>query len=104
MKMSAADIERARIILELGEKATLKEIKSSFRSLSKQWHPDKCGKKDKKECHQKMKEINWANKVIMKYVEDYNYSFAEEKVSEDNPEARWKKQFGKDPLWGPGWD
>jgi len=104
MKLSAADIKRAKEILELGDKATLKEIKAVYRSLSKQWHPDKCGKKDKKECHRKMKEINWAHKVIMKYIEDYHYSFAEEKIEEDSPEARWKKQFGRDPLWGPGWE
>jgi DnaJ-class molecular chaperone len=104
MKPSAANIEKARSILELGEKATLKEISSAFRSLSKKWHPDMCKKKDKKECHEKMKEINWANKIIMKYVEGYNYSFTEEKVCEDSPEEHWKKRFGKDPHWGLGWE
>ena len=104
MKLNAAEIDKARKILELGEKASLKEIKAAYRALSKKWHPDKCGKKDKKACHEKMKEINRAYKIITKYVEDYNYSFAEEKVVEDNQEVRWKKQYGRDPLWGPGWE
>jgi len=103
MKLSAADIDSARRILELGGKATFKEIKAAYRALTKKWHPDKCKKKDKTACHEKMKAINHANKIILKYIEEYNYSFAEEKVTEDNPEERWKKQFGKDPLWGPGW-
>ena len=96
------EINKARTILELGEKATLREVKAAFRSQTKKWHPDKCKKKDKKECHEKMKEINQAYKTIMKYIEDYNYSFAEEKVVEDSPEERWKKRFGVDLTWGVG--
>jgi len=103
MKLSAAEIDRARRILELGEKASLKEIRAAYRVLSKKWHPDKCKKKDERECHEKMKEINKAYKTILHYIENYNYSFAEEKVLEDSPEERWKKQFGRDPTWGEGW-
>lgn len=103
MKRVYEEINKARTILELGEKATLKEIKAAFRSQTKKWHPDKCKKKDKKECHEKMKEINQAYKIIMKYIEDYNYSFSEDKVSEDSPEEHWRKRFGKDPTWGEGW-
>ena len=103
MSPDAAAIEQARKTLELGEKATIKEVKSAFRSLTKRWHPDKCKKKSKQACHEKMKEINQAYKTIMKYIEGYNYSFSEEKVAEDDPQARWQKQFGKDPLWGEGW-
>ena len=104
MKLNAADIDWARNILKLGEKASLREVKIAYRSLSLKWHPDKCKKKDWEKCHKKMKEINRAYKIIMKYIEEYNYSFAEEKVIEDSPEERWKKQFGRDPLWGPGWE
>jgi hypothetical protein len=49
-----------------------------------------------------MKEINKAHKTILKYIEDYRYSFREEKVIEDSPEERWKAQFGNDPTWGTG--
>jgi len=94
-----AEIDKARRILELGEKATLDEIKKAYRRLSKKWHPDKCQEKDKELCHEKMKEINKAYKTIMKYVEGYRYSFQEEKVVEDSPEERWKKQFGEGALF-----
>jgi len=100
--MDYEGIDNARKSLELGESATLLEIRSAYRSLSKEWHPDKCKNKDKKLCHEKMKEINRAYKSILKYIEDYRYSFAKEKIIEESPEERWKKQFSGDPLWGTG--
>jgi len=104
LKQSYDEIEQARKILGLGERATLKEIKKAFRCQAQTWHPDKCKKSDYKECHSKMKEINQSLKILMQYIEDYNYSFAEEKVVADSPAELWKKQFGRDPTWGPGWE
>jgi DnaJ-class molecular chaperone len=101
-KISFEEIDKARKILELSEKATSTEIKEGYRRLSKKWHPDKCKKKEQKICHEKMKGINKAYKIVLKYIEDYRYSFAKEKVVEENPEERWKKQFSGDPLWGTG--
>jgi uncharacterized protein YukE len=101
-KISFEEIDRTRKTLELEDKATLEEIKRAHRRLSKKWHPDKCKKKDQKICHEKMKEINRAYKIIMKYIDDYNYSFEQERVIEESPEERWKAQFGGDPLWGTG--
>ncbi|MEE8637443.1 MAG: DnaJ domain-containing protein [Candidatus Margulisiibacteriota bacterium] len=101
-KISFEEIDRARKTLELEDKVTLEEIKRAHRRLSKKWHPDKCKKKDKELCHEKMKEINKAYKIVLKYIEDYRFSFAKEKVIEESPEERWKAQFGSDPLWGTG--
>jgi DnaJ-class molecular chaperone len=102
--MKYEEIDKARKTLELGEKATMEQIKKAYRRLSKKWHPDACGEKDKDLCREKMAEISGAYKIIMKYVKDYSFSFSEETVIEESPEERWKKQFGKDPLWGPGWE
>ena len=101
-RITFEEIDKARKVLELEEKAALAEIKNAHRALSKKWHPDKCRKKDKELCHEKMKVINKAYKIILKYIEEYRYSFAEEKTIEESPEERWKKQFGGDPLWGTG--
>lgn len=97
------EINEARETLELSESATLDEIKSAFRCLSKRWHPDSC-RQNKKLCHKKMKEINKAHKTLLKYIENYRYSFSREKVTEGSIEERWMKQYGSDPLWGLGWD
>lgn len=101
-KLSFEEIDKARKVLKLAEKATLEEIKRSHRQLVQKWHPDKCKKKDQELCREKMEEINKAYKIILKYIENYHYSFAEEKVVEENPEERWKRQFFNDPLWGMG--
>ena len=103
-KINFEEINDSREILELGEIATLEEIKSAYRRLSKKWHPDRCKKRKEKLCHKKMKEINKAYKNLLEYIENYHYSFSKEKVIEDSPEERWKRQFGNDPFWGLGWD
>lgn len=99
---SFTEIDQARSVLGLGEKADLAEIKKAYRRLTKEWHPDKKSKQDQAASHEKMKEINRAYKVIMKYIENYRYDFIERKVNEDDPVARWKEQFGNDPTWGTG--
>jgi len=94
------DVLNAKDILGLGERAGLTEIKGAYRTLCKKWHPDGRPKKDSARCHDRMKEINRAYRIILKFVEDYRYSFAKEDVVGSSPEERWKKQFGDDPLWG----
>lgn len=54
-------------ILGVEKNASEKEIKSAYRRLSKQYHPDRqAGKSDevKKECEEKMKEINEAYSTL----------------------------------------
>ncbi|OGC11570.1 hypothetical protein A3K48_03580 [candidate division WOR-1 bacterium RIFOXYA12_FULL_52_29] len=96
------EIEQARKVLGLGEKADLAEIQKAYRRLAKEWHPDKREGRDQDLCHEKMKEINLAHKIIMRYVKNYRYDFIERKVTEDDPLTRWKEQFGDDPTWGTG--
>ena len=42
------EISEARHLLGLPEQATLKEIKSNYKSLLYKWHPDKCNEKKEK--------------------------------------------------------
>ncbi|PIS29828.1 molecular chaperone DnaJ [Candidatus Saganbacteria bacterium CG08_land_8_20_14_0_20_45_16] len=98
------DLKNACQVLELGETATLDEIKRSYRALSRKWHPDRCQEKDKQACHEKMKEINRAYEIIMKYLENYHYSFDQENGDQENKlESFWRERFGGDPMWGKGW-
>ena len=101
-KIDYEAIDKARKTLGLGETADLSEIKTAYRCLSKKWHPDRCKKGEQDICHEKMKEINKSYKTVLGYIDDYRYSFAEEKIMEDDPQERWKKQFGDDPVWGSG--
>jgi DnaJ-class molecular chaperone len=99
-KLTFEDIDRARKVLELGESATLSELKKAYRGLSKKWHPDTLSGKDKDVNEAKMKQINKSYKILLKYIENYCYSFKEEKAGEDDLGKYWEKRFGK----GPGWD
>lgn len=76
--MKYGELDRARKILGLGEEASLEEIKKAYRELVNKYHPDKCKDKRKKECEEKIKEINWAYGIIKEYLYSYRYSFRKE--------------------------
>jgi len=94
------EIDGSRKLLGLGETATLREVKRSYRDLVKRYHPDKCKEKDKKRCERRMKEINKAYKLIMEYCESYRYSFTEKEVGDFY--LKYMKGFQEDWMWGPG--
>ena len=75
------EIEEARKLLGLGEAATLKEIKSAYRTLSHRHHPDKLGSAAGEENGEVMKRLNWAYKLLMDYCDNYNYSFKENDIA-----------------------
>jgi hypothetical protein len=94
------EITTARQVLELPEFATLKEIKTRYRELLKEWHPD-LGKRNKAIRKQKTIEIIKAYKTVTAYCEEYRFSFSKEEVERYmSPEELWERQFGKDPIWG----
>jgi DnaJ-class molecular chaperone len=70
-------INEARIILGLGESATIPEIKEAYRKLSLKYHPDKCKEPDKKKYEEKFKQLNAANEVLVEYCLNYKFSFKE---------------------------
>jgi DnaJ-class molecular chaperone len=100
MKYKYKDIIEAKELLNLPERASLVEIKSNYRELIKQWHPDKC-KKNNKKCNEMTRKIIFAYNVIITYCNQYQYSFAEEEVKKYlSVEDWWLERFGNDSLWG----
>ncbi len=85
--MRFEDIDKAIKTFGLGETATLAEIKQAYRRLSLKYHPDKCADRDRQECEEMFKRINWANRILMSYCASYRYSFAEKDVKEITGEA-----------------
>lgn len=103
-ELESEKIYKAAQILNLNEKATMAEIKETYRNLVKKWHPDNC-KEEPAKCQAKIKEIVQAYDIIMDYCNNYRYSFKKEDIIENLPmekqlKERWIKRFGKDPLWG----
>ena len=94
------EINKARNLLELPQQATLKEIKSNYKSLLYKWHPDKCNEK-KEKCHEMTKKIIAAYKTIMNYCNQYKYSFSKEEIKNYLSESEWwLERFGGDSVWG----
>lgn len=94
------EILEAKELLNLPERASMEEIKSRYRRLITQWHPDKCNE-NTETCNEMTKKLNAAYKTIMLYCEEYKYSFAKEEIKKYlSVEEWWSQKFGNDPLWG----
>ncbi|MFA5629443.1 MAG: J domain-containing protein [Dehalococcoidales bacterium] len=92
--MNFIDIDKARKTLNLGELATIKEIKANYRKLAVRHHPDKKGAEESDEM---MKELNQAYKVLLDYCAAYKYSFKEDAVANVYP---YEEQMRK---WKDNW-
>ena len=94
----AAEIDQARRLLGLGERASKTEIKDAYRHMCKQCHPDVA--KDKKTGTRRMKDINAAYRLLLEYCESYRFSFSREEVESFDPEKWWSRRFG-DNIYSP---
>jgi DnaJ-class molecular chaperone len=94
------DINAARMLLDLPERATMADIKSQYRALIREWHPDRC-KDDEKTCKEMTTRIIAAYKLINHYCKNYEFSFSKEEVNNYlSAEEWWFERFGRGPLWG----
>lgn len=91
------EIDEARKVLGLGKDATLGEIKSIYRRLAFQYHPDKNVNAGSSEHSDIMKKLNWAYRLLLQYCHDYRYTFTEEDVARTYFEAeearKWKENW-----------
>ena len=95
-QFSFEDIDKARQVLGLDNEALIYEIKENYYELSKQYHPDRADKKDKKDYENKFKKITWAYNMLMDYVAAFRVSFKEKdvkKMSLDKNTYKHLKQF-----------
>jgi DnaJ-class molecular chaperone len=96
--MTYKELRAALKVFELGERASLKEIRSRHRELVKRYHPDAGSADDPGE----IRKVNAAYRVLLDYVTDYSFSFAEEEFYEQSPEERLRRQYMDEALWGSG--
>jgi len=106
-------VDDARLLLGLDEETTIDEIKKAYKSKINKYHPDK--NSEDSEAHWKTIEIIKAYEILVKYCQNYKFSFKEEDYVEQDPKAFdkttdadymkwWQKQYGSDPLWGGGYN
>ena len=86
MKTPLEEINAALEILELPKLITKEDVKRQYHFLAKRYHPDLGGSL------QKMEQINEAYRVLMKYIEEFRYTFDEEEISKQFPEVDYVKQ------------
>ena len=86
------EIDKARRLLGLGDRVTLKEIKQAYRKMAFRYHPDRKGQVgDEKD--DMMKQLNWAYKLLLDFVANYSYSFTEEDVAKCYPYEEHLRRF-----------
>ncbi|MFO7553711.1 MAG: J domain-containing protein [Desulfobacterales bacterium] len=94
------DINAARMLLDLPERATMADIKSQYRAKIQQWHPDRC-KAERDACKEMTVRIITAYRLISDYCKNYEFSFSKEEVGHYlSAEEWWFERFGRSPLWG----
>ncbi len=85
---------KAKTLLGLRDKVTLKEIKHNYKQLMRKWHPDK-HPTNQKQANEMSTQINNAYETIMHYIEEYEYSFDEESIKKrtQTPQEWWDERF-----------
>ncbi len=87
MKSPAEIIEEALETLELPKFVTKEDIKNQYRFLAKKYHPDVGGDA------QKMEQLNHAYQLLMKYIEDFRYTFDEDEINRQYPGVDHANRF-----------
>jgi DnaJ-class molecular chaperone len=86
---------KAKTLLGLHEKSSLKDIKKKYKNLMKEWHPDK-HKEDIAKATQMSAKINEAYKIILEYTNNFEYPFDEESIKKryQSPSEWMQDRFG----------
>jgi DnaJ-class molecular chaperone len=98
-RYNAGEVRTAAALLELGERASLNEIRERYAALLKRWHPD-TGSGDPALRHEMTIRIVEAYRILQDYCTTYEFSFAEEDIrGQKSAEEIWQERFGDDPIW-----
>lgn len=92
-------IDAARQLLNLGERATVGEIKRSYRQMCKRHHPDIAGDASVEDAAL-IRQLTRSYDLLMRYCTEYRIPFYPEDVAGLAAEDWWMDRFGRDPLWG----
>ena len=81
------EIDKALSVLSLPKLISREDIKIQYKFLAKKNHPDKGGDVEK------MEQLNTAYKLLMKYIDEFRYTFDEEEISKQFPGADYVQRF-----------
>jgi DnaJ-class molecular chaperone len=92
-------LEEAREVLDLGLKATKKEVRAAYRRAARRWHPDRAPSGTEDTHRARMQQINAAYQRIVQFIEDYRYDLVESADPEDLHKW-WANRFATG-VWEP---
>ena len=81
------EIENALETLGLPKLITKDDVKKQYRFLARKHHPDKGGDADK------MEQVNHAYRLLMKYIDDFRYTFDEDEIKKQFPGVDYVQRF-----------
>jgi hypothetical protein len=88
-----AEIDRARRVLGLEQRASMEDIRAAYRRLSKHYHPD-AGDADLEDSSA-FREIHAAYRLLLSYCQQYRFSFVPGDFQAFDPEEWWFRRFGE---------
>ena len=88
------EIDKARKLLGLGERATLKELKHAYKQMAFRHHPDITEVSN--EDDQVIKQLNWAYALLQDYFDNYSYSFSRWDVLKTYSHEEYLSKFFQD--------
>ncbi|MEN8200905.1 MAG: J domain-containing protein [Thermodesulfobacteriota bacterium] len=92
------EVVAAKELLGLGDRATLGEMKRSYRRKCKEYHPDLVGNDRAK--GDVMRKLTRAYDVLMNHYNQFRIPLVPQDGEALEPEDWWMDRFGQDPLWG----
>ncbi len=75
MESTVKRLKESLDLLDLPMLVTKEQIKKQYRFLAKKYHPDVGGSREK------MEEISRAYRYLMKYIEEFRYTFDEQEIA-----------------------
>jgi len=87
------DIDAARKLLELPNKASISTIKNAYYRLSKKYHPDNCSDTDRVDM---MKRVVEAYKLLIKYCEEYPIPLVKDEITDNEVKFSYQDKFYSD--------
>lgn len=92
------EISEAKELFGLGDRATLGEIKRSYRNKCKQYHPDLVGNDKAK--GDMMRKLTRAYDVLLGHSNQFKIPLVPGDSDTVEADDWWMDRFGQDPLWG----
>lgn len=85
IKTHYACLDKARELLKLEEKFSLREVKEAYRRLALRWYPDQAGRGRSADAEERMKELNEAYELLVDYCERYPIPLGIDSLRETDP-------------------